>query len=245
MSGEYVAGWYPDPMSRYELRFHNGERWTADVSSEGDRFVDPLGIGPSRPLGGPPVDEAGSNRPAALSLGFGIAAIVLGWIPIVVALGIVATVLALVFGIAGRRRAVRTGHGRGLAQAGLIIGAVGIAVCAGGVAFTVVMLDKVDRFENPPSHDVAIVSCENVGGTTVATGQLTNLDSRSSEFNVRVAFVRPGTDNARRQATVDVGRVEAGATVGFEVVRSVDLDAVECVVAAVRGPLPYGIDPGI
>ena len=35
-----MSGWYPDPAGRFELRFHNGEVWTADVASGGRRFVD-------------------------------------------------------------------------------------------------------------------------------------------------------------------------------------------------------------
>lgn len=36
------AGWHPDPSGRYEFRYYNGERWTADVSVHGQRFVDPV-----------------------------------------------------------------------------------------------------------------------------------------------------------------------------------------------------------
>ena len=31
----YPPGWYPDPMQRFEFRFHNGTVWTADVSTNG------------------------------------------------------------------------------------------------------------------------------------------------------------------------------------------------------------------
>ena len=42
----YQPGWYPDPMQRFEFRFHNGTVWTGDVSTNGVRYVDPLGIDP-------------------------------------------------------------------------------------------------------------------------------------------------------------------------------------------------------
>ncbi len=37
-------GWYPDPLGRYDHRWFNGTSWTADVSTDGARHVDPLGI---------------------------------------------------------------------------------------------------------------------------------------------------------------------------------------------------------
>ncbi|MEX1107166.1 MAG: DUF2510 domain-containing protein, partial [Ilumatobacteraceae bacterium] len=35
------AGWFPDPLGRYEHRWFNGTTWTADVSLHGQRYVDP------------------------------------------------------------------------------------------------------------------------------------------------------------------------------------------------------------
>ncbi|MBK8333056.1 MAG: DUF2510 domain-containing protein [Acidimicrobiaceae bacterium] len=34
------AGWHPDPTGRFEFRYYNGQRWTADVSLNGQRFID-------------------------------------------------------------------------------------------------------------------------------------------------------------------------------------------------------------
>lgn len=49
---ESPQGWYPDPLGRYDHRWFNGTSWTADVSTNGARHVDPLGIqstsGPKR-----------------------------------------------------------------------------------------------------------------------------------------------------------------------------------------------------
>lgn len=43
-------GWYPDPFGRFELRFWDGSRWRAEVSSYGRQLIDPLAWpGPSRP----------------------------------------------------------------------------------------------------------------------------------------------------------------------------------------------------
>lgn len=43
----YPAGWYPDPLGRFDHRWYDGTRWTADVSLDGVRRVDPAGIAPS------------------------------------------------------------------------------------------------------------------------------------------------------------------------------------------------------
>ena len=48
---QYPAGWFPDPLGRYDHRWFNGTTWTSDVSLDGQRFVDPLGTSPG-PTGG-------------------------------------------------------------------------------------------------------------------------------------------------------------------------------------------------
>ena len=35
------AGWYPDPSSRYELRYWDGTQWTEHVARQGQQFTDP------------------------------------------------------------------------------------------------------------------------------------------------------------------------------------------------------------
>jgi hypothetical protein len=236
-----TAGWYPDPTSRFELRYHNGAAWTADVSTDGERYVDPNG---ARPSATPPTAPQGRNPHATASMVLGIVAIVIGWMPFVVALGAIAAVLAVVFGTIGRTRAKRSGTGGSFAVTGLITGAVGLLVCVGGVLLTVSLVNAIDDFENPPEHSVMITSCGRDGAEVTATGELTNLSTSASEFSVRLFFVRPGTDNPRRQALVELGSVAPAERVTFEVTRAVAVDEIDCIVKAVRGPLPYGIDPG-
>lgn len=36
------AGWWPDPLGRHEMRYHDGERWTEHVSDQGTVSVDPI-----------------------------------------------------------------------------------------------------------------------------------------------------------------------------------------------------------
>ena len=47
------SGWHPDPTGRFEFRYFNGERWTADVSLHGQRYVDPAGVAPPTAAGLP------------------------------------------------------------------------------------------------------------------------------------------------------------------------------------------------
>jgi len=250
------AGWYPDPASRCELRYHNGAAWTADVSTNGDRFVDPLGVAPNA-SGTPPAPHHASqhapepgakNSAATASMILGIVAIGLGWLPFIFAAAAVAGVLAIVLGLRARRRAKTPGPqfgvGDGMATAGLILGPIGLLACVGGLVFSIVMVGAIDRFENPAENNTAITSCERDGNDVTAQGELTNVSGSTASFTVRVSFVRPGTDNPRRQANVIVSDVEPGETRSFEVVRSVPLEKVDCIIATVRGELPFGIDPG-
>lgn len=251
------AGWHPDPRARFELRYHNGVAWTADVSTGGERFVDPLGNRPAPPGLVPPpppgktvLPPSGSdakNSIATAAMVLGIVAICVGWMPFVVVLGFLSAVLAIIFGFKGRKRAAAgQGAGAGFALAGIIMGAVGLLVCVGGVIFSVSLVRAIDRFENPAEHEAAITSCILDNGDLTATGTITNASDAATSFTVRVSFVRQGTDNARRQANVLVDDVGSGETREFEVSRQIgdvgpDLD---CIIGAVRGPLPYGADPG-
>lgn len=87
------------------------------------------------------------------SNGFAVAALVLGIVSILMfwtfGIGVVVGVLAVVFGILGRKRAKdMPGDGKaGLAMAGLITGALGVL---GGIAFIVLLVaaaEELDDFE--------------------------------------------------------------------------------------------------
>jgi hypothetical protein len=253
-----APGWHPDPRARFELRYHNGRAWTADVSTGGERYVDPLGTRPappqstqSNPAAPPsaPATPGSKNSIATASMVLGIVAICIGWMPFVVILGIIAAVLAIVLGVQGRKRAAASsdageGVGAGFALAGIITGTVALFVCVGGAVFSVSLVRAVDRFESPAEHEASITSCVLDGSELTASGTVTNTSDETSTFTVRVFFVRPGTDNSQREATVPVADVGPGETGEFEVSRQIgDLD-LDCIIGAVRGPLPYGVDPG-
>jgi hypothetical protein len=247
-SDQVQPGWYPDPAARFEVRYHNGRMWTADVSTNGERFVDPLGTRPGQPAAMSPgpvgVAPTGKNGAATASMVLGIISIGVGWLPFIVVIGAMCAVTALALGIVGRKRAKHSRVGGGFATAGLVTGAVGCLVCVVGIVFSVAMVRAIDDYDNPGDHVVALTGCERDADTVVATGELTNTGDSTESFSVRVFFVRPGTDNAQRQATALIDDVAPGATATFEVARHVVLDEIDCIVGEVRGPFPFGVDPG-
>jgi len=236
---DVAPGWYPDPTGRFETRFHNGVTWTADVANNGQRFVDPLGTAPPRTTTSA---NGGGNRQATAAMVLGIVALAIAWMPFVVIFGVVSAVLALVLGTVGLRRSSTSGTGRAFALTGLITGAVGLLACVVGVLLTVVVIDTIDRFENPPPHEATITSCELDGSTATLTAEITNLGNSTADFSVKIAFVRPGTDNAQHSTRVAVDNVPPGGSAEFGVDRRVALDEIDCIISSIDGPLPFGLE---
>lgn len=244
-----AAGWYADPMRRYEHRYYNGRTWTADVANGGQRFVDQLGITPTGadaeateaagPSGGAPGPATNGLATAAMVLG--IVAVSIAWLPFLVVLGIVAAVLAIVFSVVGLRRARATGSGRPFALAGLTTGVAALAVAVIGVALTAIVLDVYDEYLDPQPNEVEVRSCELVGARATMTGRITNTGDRTADYSVLVGFARPGTDNLHRTERVAIDDVAPGATSDFTAQSQVDLDTIDCIVVEVNGPLPFGI----
>jgi hypothetical protein len=242
--GGVRPGWYADPLRRFELRYYNGATWTADVSTGGERFVDPLGIDVGQHPGQPAPSGATESAPTSLataSMVLGIVAVATAWVPFVVVVGAVAALLALLFGILAIRRSGPSGAGRSRAVVGVITGASGLLAAALGTVLTFVVLDVYDSYLNPPPHETVITSCEVVGSRAIATGRLENIGDGTSDFSVLVGFVRPGTDNPHRTTRVTLDDVEAGASAPFDAERQVELDDVDCIVIEVTGPLPFGL----
>lgn len=237
-------GWFPDPTGRFTHRFHNGRAWTADVAVDGRRFVDPLGADTSDPSGTPGTSSApepGRNGPAIASLVLGIVAVTIAWLPFLVVLGVLAAGAAIAFGVVGLRRSTTVGTGRSFAVVGLVTGGTAVAAAVLGVILTVVVLDEIDAYRNPAAYEIRTVDCGVDDGTATFVGELTNVDDRTGAYAVLVTFVRPSTDNSHRRARVSVDDVAPGATERFEVRRAITLDDVDCLVARVDGPLPFGL----
>ena len=108
-----MSGWYPDPTGRFEYRYHNDRHWTADVSTNGQRYVDPLptpvagpATGIAAPAAAPPPD-GGGNGTAIASMVCGIVALVIAWLPFIGVIGLVAAVVGLALAIPALRRSHR------------------------------------------------------------------------------------------------------------------------------------------
>ena len=232
-----AAGWYADPTGRYEHRYYNGRAWTADVSSGGQRFVDQLGLSPSVRSD----TSSANNGLGTAAMVLGIVAISTSWMPFVVVLGVVAALLALVFGWIALRRARHSGGSRSFAVVGLATGASALIAATVGVLLTMVVLDAYDDYLNPQPNDVAVTECELQGSRATMTGVLTNTGDRAADYSVLIGFVRPGTDNAHRSERVTIDDVEPGSDATFTAQSQVDLEAIDCVVLDVNGPLPFGV----
>ena len=232
-----AAGWYADPTGRYEHRYYNGQNWTADVSTGGQRFVDQLGLSPRDQS-----DASGaSNGPGTAAMVLGIVAISVSWMPFVVVLGVVAALLALAFGWIGLRRSRASGGSRSFAVVGLATGASALVAATVGVLLTMVVLDAYDDYLNPQPNDSAVTECELQGSRATMAGVLTNTGDRTADFSVLIGFVRPGTDNAHRSERVSIDDVEPGADAAFSAQSQIDLEAIDCVILDVNGPLPFGV----
>lgn len=232
----FRPGWYADPIGRFDLRYHNGTEWTADVSADGTRYVDPLGLNVSTHSDNAP------NGSATAAMVLGIIAVSSAWMPFLVAVGIVAAVVAIPLGIFGLRRSSASGEGHGRALAGVAMGVSALVAAVLGVLLTIIVWTVYEEYIDPAAHDVAITSCEVAGSRVTTTGEITNRSDDSAEFSVLIGFTRPDTDDPRASSRVLVDAVAPGATATFEAQRQVDLDEVDCIVLDVNGPLPFGLD---
>jgi len=248
MSGQpYQPGWYPDPSGRFEFRFHNGLLWTADVSTNGQRYVDPLGAAPAASPQAFTSQPSRRNGLALASMILGIVAVSIAWMPFIVVIGAICAFLAVLFGVialARGHRAASSGHGtgKGFAVAGLVTGGLGGLLCIVGVVFSVALVGAFDRYANPAANDVSLTSCELEGASVHVVGELENRDDVEADFTVQIAFTRPGTNNPHRSARAFVDDVAPGESAVFELTESVGLDDVDCIVTDVTGPLPFGLD---
>jgi Protein of unknown function (DUF2510) len=244
-----VNGWYPDPMGRFEYRYHNGEAWTADVSTGGQRYVDPLSTAPPPgpqfappPPGRRPTTGARTGNGIALAgMVCGIVGLVTGWLPFVGVLGIVASIVGLSLSIPGLRRSRASGERRSFAITGIITSAVGLVVGVLGIVFTIVVFRAVQKFESPGAHDASIESCTLEDGHLVARGTIVNNSSSSRDYTV---LVRLDPNDQRRVEIDDVAPGASGAFTARSDRGAYDEgDTGSCDIVEVNGPVPFGLDP--
>ena len=108
--------------------------------------------------------------------------------------------------------------------------------------FSIAVVDAVERYENPAEHEATVTSCERDGTTAHVVGEIVNLDDGDADFTVQIAFTRAGTNNPHRSARAFVDDLAPGDSATFELSRQVSLDEVDCIIADVTGPLPFGLD---
>lgn len=230
--GRYPSGWFPDPFDRYDHRWFNGVSWTSDVSDDGRRLVDPLGVTPGTPA-------TVGNRAGTASLVCGLIAVLVAWIPLIVAGGVILAVVAVVLGVNGRRASRTTGVGAGRSTAGIVTGLLGLAVSVIGVLFTVSVFREVLTFIEPGPRLVDDVECVVADDGATVSGTLSNLDDRSRSYVV-FATVESGL------GYVEVDDLAAGDTTSWQVrVDDVDTTSAGQVcepVVVVNGPFPFGVE---
>ena len=236
------ADWYPDPYGRFEYRFHNGSAWTADVSTQGIRYVDPSGVAPSSGPARPPAPPRRDGL-ATAAMVLGIISLTISWIPILFVAGAVCAVLALVFGTIAIRR--RKAENRSFALTGLLTGGAGVLMVGVGVWTTSLVVDEVDQFTNPPPSDVRITRCAVEDSRLVVTGSIENLGDRRSDFRILIDVSGIGVRD--RRVVVNVDDVRAGRVYPFDTpIRGIELldddDTPACTVDEVTGPLPFGLN---
>jgi hypothetical protein len=228
-------GWYPDPFRRYDLRYHNGSMWTADVSAAGQRRVDPFGAQPA-PTTGPPPPPGPRRRN-----GIGIAAMVLGiiaaataWLPFLFVAGAICGVLAFVFGLVARRR--RATHGPSQAgTVGLVLGPIALVLAVGGFVLTKVVLDVI----RPGKHEIVATSCAQVGERQVFEGTIHNQSGRERSYTIHVEFLREGTRTVLERASTDVLDVPEDGSAPFTVSVRHPGAEMDCRVDVVTGALDF------
>jgi hypothetical protein len=249
------AGWQPDPTGRYEFRYHNGERWTSDVSVHGQRFVDPTdqptapaGWGPQPGGFGAPLPGWGPQLPGdrAPSRGFALAAFwvafgsfVFAWIPFVFVLGAAGAITAIVFAILalGRVRSGR-GTGRGYAITGIVLSVAALGACVAGLSFTRTVMREFDEFIDVGEHTEQIDSCVTDGRRVDLEGSITNRDSATHTYAITVGY-RSGGDLVDTEV-VRVRSVSPGATATFQKIAYVDGEPpITCTIESVTGPNPF------
>lgn len=227
------AGWFPDPLGRFEHRYFNGSAWTADVSDGGQRHVDPLGNRPGAHPSSP--SDTGKNGLATAALVCGLVGVVIAWMPFIVVGGIALAVVAIVLGVRGLRRSATDGAGRGFAITGIVTGIVALALSVVGIILSVLLYQEIDEFIDPGRVTSEVTSCTIDGPSAIIEGTVTNRSDTTRGYTVFV-----NVDD--RTTAISIDDVPAGATVSWSTTTRApergdcdpDVD--------VQGPFPFGIE---
>jgi len=240
----WPPGWHPDPTARFEFRYYNGQRWTSDVSVDGQRFVDHVESSQA-PGGGhpgwtqsPQADRGPSRAYAVASFWVGFGSFLCGWIPFIFALAIVGAIVAFIFGVMALRRERRhPARGRGYAIAGIVLAVAALGSSAVGLLLTRTVMREVNAFLEAGPNSVSIDSCVTSGGVTILDGSITNEGTRAHAYTVSVSY--RSDDVVLDSDEITVPPVAPGETAMFRATGFSDATEVECRIDAVRGPQPF------
>lgn len=237
-----AAGWYPDPAGQFEYRWFNGERWTADVSTHGQRFVDPRSLAPA-PYSYPPTNLPLAGRTpkrglAVASFVLGLSALATAWLPFVFVLAGIAAVLGFVFGLLALGR-VRRGEGGGgnLAGWGIAASVAAAALCVVGFFLTRDVIRELDRLFDPGPYATTVDRCDTNNGLITFDGRIENLDDVYHDYTVFVRFT-DGADDLLEFDTVTVRRVPPGESGALHATAFADATTVRCEIYDVQGVSP-------
>ena len=179
-----------------------------------------------QPGSGPPVPPApyAGGSPSRGTNGFAVAALVLG----ILWLCAVGSVLAIVFGIIALTQ-IKTSRqgGKGLAIAGIVLGALGVIATIASVIAVRTAADEIIDNQSDEVDDVEIVECSlDPDGRGRAVLEVTNDSSRQSSYLITVEFGSASDSDSGGVGVAPVGDVEPGQTVTREVVSSDTVDGV-------------------
>jgi hypothetical protein len=246
-----APGWFPDPVGRYEYRYFNGEQWTPDVSLHGARYVDPNGVTPgSHPQHGfgvviaEPRLRHPAKRPAVIAFVFALAAVAVSWVPFLFVLGAAGAVAAAALGVVALRRVRAFGpdpsvDGRRMAVAALAISPVALGLCVVGLGLTRLTIREFEDYTDPGDYLLVEGDCHLEAGVATFDGSITNQDTRTRSYVVRVTYSdRSRVVGSAQVQVVDVAPGERAVWSDDQFVGPIDL---RCTVAGVDGPFPFGL----
>lgn len=236
----HTAGWYPDPTHRFEFRYYNGERWTADVARQSVRYIDPIGTAPAT-FNAPP-----SRALAVTALVFALCSIAIAWLPFLFVVGAAGAITALILGMIVMRRSARNKSsaqpvpiGQGMAISAICVAVAALGLCVVGFQLTRVVLREVNELVNPGPHEVVIDHCASDGLVT-AEGTILNRDAEVHDYTITIAFHLNG--KPYQTDVVAVFDVAPGERAPFSTASdsvTFTSGSLTCSVASVYGPTPF------
>ena len=242
-----TPNWYPDPTGRFEYRFYNGQQWTADVSVNGHRSVDPFGT--AMPVAGTipgvsvPPEVSGTLATVAFVLG--IIGVVTAWIPVVFVVGLLAALSALATGtVALRRTRAHKAPGKRKAIVAMVLGLAGLSLSVLGVILSVKVLSSVSGFVDPGPNTAVVNMCAVDGNVANASGTIVNRDTKAHQYVLTVNFLQHSDSVDTSEVVIDTvqpGATATWATTGY--VGAIEADWLRCTVRSVTGPYPWGLSP--